>query len=264
MRPLSTEEQNSGILVYYQLGQLGIGAARATLLLLARLLKQPLFDALRTKQQLGYALHSGTYNLGSGPKESPEHQQTRYKLSECMSCGCCLEACPQYNLEEDESKWDESFIGAHAISQARLFNEHETGKRLKGDRLEELSSKGGVNDCGNAQNCVKVCPKEIPLTESIGAMGRATTIHAINSVVVKMSRLTKVAPLYRGWTGATLPAKFFEADAMGVRGGVEYGFSSTTTERVQAEHYALGKASTLLELEMGMVDRGADISWLSQ
>ena len=35
----------------------------------------------------------------------------------------------------------------------------------------------------------------------------ATTIHAINSVVVKMSRLTKVAPLYRGWTGATLPAK---------------------------------------------------------
>ena len=92
----------------------------------------------------------------------------------------------------------------------------------------------------------------------------ATTIHAINSVVVKMSRLTKVAPLYRGWTGATLPAKFFEADAMGVRGGVEYGFSSTTTERAQAEHYALGKASTLLELEMGMVDRGADISWLSQ
>ena len=92
----------------------------------------------------------------------------------------------------------------------------------------------------------------------------ATTIHAINSVVVKMSRLTKVVPLYRGWTGATLPAKFFEADAMGVRGGVEYGFSSTTTERRQAEHYADGKASTLLELEMGMVDRGADISWLSQ
>lgn len=51
---------------------------------------------------------------------------------------------------------------------------------------------------------------------------------------------------------------------MGVRGGVEYGFTSTTTERAQAENYALGKASTLLELEMGMVDRGADISWLSQ
>jgi len=91
-----------------------------------------------------------------------------------------------------------------------------------------------------------------------------TTIHAINSVVVKCSRLTKIQPLYRGWTGATLPQKFFEADEMGVKGGIEYGFSSTTTAREQAVHYAHGKASTILELEMGMVDRGADISWLSQ
>ena len=51
---------------------------------------------------------------------------------------------------------------------------------------------------------------------------------------------------------------------MGVRGGVEYGFSSTTTEREQAVAYASGKASTILELEMSMADRGADISWLSQ
>ena len=91
-----------------------------------------------------------------------------------------------------------------------------------------------------------------------------TTIHAINSVVVKCSRLTKVGALYRGWTDATLPRSFFEADAMGVKGGVEYGFSSTTTERGQAAHYAQGKASTILQLQMGMVDRGADISWLSQ
>ena len=74
-----------------------------------------------------------------------------------------------------------------------------------------------------------------------------------------MSRLTKVKPLYRGWTDATLPKTFFEADDMGVKGGVEYGFSSTTTDRAQAAHYAQGKASTILELEMGMVDRGADI-----
>jgi succinate dehydrogenase / fumarate reductase iron-sulfur subunit len=42
-------------------------------------------------------------------------------------------------------------------------------------------AKGGVNDCGNAQNCVKVCPKEIPLTESIAAIGRAVTVHAVKS-----------------------------------------------------------------------------------
>lgn len=121
----------------------------------------------------------GTYNLGPGPKESPQDQETRYHLSECMSCGCCLEACPQFNVEPAAQKWDSEFIGAHAISQARLFNMHQTGKQLEGERLEVLAGAGGVNDCGNAQNCVKVCPKKIPLTESIAAIGRAVTIHKI-------------------------------------------------------------------------------------
>ncbi len=121
----------------------------------------------------------GTYALGPGPQSTPENQQTRYKLSECMSCGCCLEACPQFKLEPAASDWDKAFIGAHAISQARLFNEHETGKVEKAARLDALMAKGGVGDCGNAQNCVKVCPKEIPLTESIAAIGRAVTVHSL-------------------------------------------------------------------------------------
>jgi len=118
----------------------------------------------------------GTYALGPGPREQPQKQETRYKLSECMSCGCCLEACPQYTLEPDPASWDTAFIGAHAISQARLFNDHDTGSQLKAERLDALMAKGGINDCGNAQNCVKVCPKHIPLTESIAAIGRAVTI----------------------------------------------------------------------------------------
>jgi succinate dehydrogenase / fumarate reductase iron-sulfur subunit len=122
----------------------------------------------------------GTYDLGAGPTEMPQTQETRYRLSECMSCGCCLEACPQFTLEEDSKHWDTAFIGAHAISQARLFNMHGTGKQLKSERLDTLMGQGGVNDCGNAQNCVKVCPKHIPLTESIAAIGRAVTIHGIS------------------------------------------------------------------------------------
>ena len=121
----------------------------------------------------------GTYDLGAGPRDIPEHQHMRYKLSECMSCGCCLEACPQFNLEPTPADWDRSFIGAHAISQAQLFNTHGTGKVLAGERLDILSGRGGVSDCGNAQNCVKVCPKEIPLTESIAPIGRAVTVRSV-------------------------------------------------------------------------------------
>lgn len=121
----------------------------------------------------------GTYDLGGGPLETPERQETRYTLSTCMSCGCCLEACPQYTLEPEEKKWDSAFVGAAVISQARYFNMHETGSRLAKIRLTELSKPGGVSDCGNAQNCVQVCPKEIPLTESIAEMGREVTLHNI-------------------------------------------------------------------------------------
>ncbi|MFN7021751.1 MAG: succinate dehydrogenase iron-sulfur subunit [Phycisphaerales bacterium] len=127
----------------------------------------------------------GTYHLGSGPRESARRQETRYTLSTCMSCGCCLEACPQFTRQDDPAAWDTAFLGAHAISQARLFNMHETGKQLASERLEALSGPGGVADCGNAQNCVKVCPKNIPLTESIAAMGRAVTIHAFTSFFKK-------------------------------------------------------------------------------
>lgn len=119
----------------------------------------------------------GTYDLGPGPAETPESQASRYKLSECMSCGCCLEACPQFGIEPDPAEWNTAFIGAHAISQARLFNAHPTGKVLAAARLDALMAPGGINDCGNAQNCVKVCPKHIPLTESIATIGRAATIH---------------------------------------------------------------------------------------
>lgn len=97
-----------------------------------------------------------------------------------------------------------------------------------------------------------------------------TTIHAINSCVLKLSKLTKAGKVWRGIKDAKLPKSFWVANAMGVRGGIEYGFSSTTTDKRQAVHYAGGDArkdgdaSSLFEMQMGMVDRGADLAWLSQ
>lgn len=123
----------------------------------------------------------GTYSLGAGPRESADSQTTRYILSTCMTCGCCMEACPQFLLVDQPGAWDTTFAGAQAISQARLFNMHPTSGQLKGERLESLMGPGGITDCGNAQNCVQVCPKEIPLTESIAEIGRAATIHAITT-----------------------------------------------------------------------------------
>ena len=135
----------------------------------------------------------GYGDRGAGPRESQEGQEFRYPLSECMTCGCCVEACPQFSKVElkqrvDETNeqfaerqaqaYDQSFVGAAAISQSMLFNEHPTGHMNAGERLEALMGPGGLQMCGNAQNCVAVCPKEIPLTTSIAKAGRQTTGYA--------------------------------------------------------------------------------------
>jgi hypothetical protein len=44
----------------------------------------------------------------------------------------------------------------------------------------------------------------------------------------------------------------------------EFGFLSTSTNRDTAVAYSKGATSILLNMDQGMVDRGADIGWLSQ
>ncbi len=125
-----------------------------------------MFEAL--KKVKAWVPVDGYHDLGAGEKILPDHQSVAYKLSNCMTCGCCVEACPQYSKDND-------FLGAAAISQARLFNMHPTGKTLSDERLTALMDDGGIATCGNAQNCVEVCPKTIPLTESIAEMGRQSS-----------------------------------------------------------------------------------------
>jgi succinate dehydrogenase iron-sulfur subunit len=114
----------------------------------------------------------GTYDLGEGPRMAPDLQTKAYPLSRCISCGSCLEVCPQVNEHNQ-------FIGAAIISQVRLFNMHPTGAMHARERLEAVMGPGGVADCANAQNCVQICPKDIPLTESIAEVNRQAIKQAI-------------------------------------------------------------------------------------
>jgi succinate dehydrogenase / fumarate reductase iron-sulfur subunit len=106
----------------------------------------------------------GTYDLGAGPRVSAREQEEAYPISRCISCCCCMEACPQFN---DKT----GFVGAATIAQVKLFNTHPTGRMQKHERLAALMGDGGIQECGYAQNCVEVCPKEIPLTRAIADVG---------------------------------------------------------------------------------------------
>ena len=116
----------------------------------------------------------GTYDLGPGPRMTMEEQEQAYPLSRCISCCCCMEVCPQFNEHT-------GFVGAATISQVRLFNTHPTGAALKPERLRALMGDGGIQECGYAQNCVKSCPKEIPLTKAISEISRAVVVESVKS-----------------------------------------------------------------------------------
>ena len=142
----------------------------------------------------------GYFDLGPGPRQSQETQQQAYPLSECMSCGCCLEACPQYIKIEmqpyageapDDFKqrqnatFDREFVGAHANSQVVLMNSHPTGRMNAAERLKALMAPGGIQNCGKAANCQAVCPKRIPLMTSWARAGRATALFALEQIFGK-------------------------------------------------------------------------------
>ena len=130
--------------------------------------RERMFNAL--KRVKAWIPIDGTYDLGPGPRMAESKRQWAYELSRCMTCGVCLEACPNVNERS-------SFIGPAPISQVRLFNAHPTGEMNKEERLEALMEDGGIEGCGNSQNCVRVCPKGIPLTTSIAAVNRDVTKH---------------------------------------------------------------------------------------
>src|ERR1700723_4074963 len=120
----------------------------------------------------------GTYDLGPGPRVYPQEQEVNYPLSNCISCTCCMEVCPQF----DDAT---GFVGAATIAQTKLFNMDPSGAVLKEERLRALAGDGGIQECGFAQNCVQACPKQLPLTEAISDMGRDVFIQQVKDLFAR-------------------------------------------------------------------------------
>lgn len=112
---------------------------------------------------------------GFGPKISQDKQEIMYQLSKCMTCGCCLEGCPQVNSHS-------SYMGPALASQVRLFNLHPVAGLQKSKRLHEMMKEGGISGCSSAQNCVRVCPQKLPLTDSLAVIFRDTLKQAIKDI----------------------------------------------------------------------------------
>ena len=99
----------------------------------------------------------------------------------------------------------------------------------------------------------------------------ATTIHVLSSAIQKISRAMRIPdglPLYRGFSGKSLPQSFHTADGSGALGFAEWGFMSTTADINVAIEYSgtsKGKHNAMVfAMRSGAVDRGACVEELSQ
>lgn len=135
--------------------------------------RQIMFDYL--KQVKAWIPVDGSFGLGRGPRYDESKRSAAYQISRCMTCGCCAEACPSFNDRSD-------FMGPHVFAQVKMFNMHPLGSMQKEERLKAIMGHGGIQDCGNAQNCVRVCPKSIPLTRSIAELNLDVNLLAIKRI----------------------------------------------------------------------------------
>lgn len=136
--------------------------------------RSKMFDNLKRAQ--AWVPIDGTYDLGMAAPQDDRIRQLRYALSRCMTCGCCMEACPQVNEKSP-------FAGPAVMGQVLLFNIHPVGKSLEDARMDFVTSENGITGCGNAQNCVKACPKSVPLTTAIAQLNRDSTFHKLKKWV---------------------------------------------------------------------------------
>ena len=132
-----------------------------------------MFENLKRIQ--GWINVDGTWEVRIPPRQNPNTAATAYEISHCMTCGCCLEACPNVGPQSD-------FIGPSPIAQAYMYNINPLGEYDKANRLNALMAKGGITSCGNSGNCVKACPKGIKLTTYLAQINRDVNIQALKNI----------------------------------------------------------------------------------
>lgn len=81
----------------------------------------------------------------------------QYLSSRCIMCGCCMDACPNFNVEN-------GFLGAASVATASKILE-QTGNGAHSTEVEKAAREHFFNKCNQTMACYNVCPMDIPFDE---------------------------------------------------------------------------------------------------
>lgn len=115
------------------------------------------------------------------PLDEGEHCQTPLEMarfhafSQCINCGLCYAACPQFGRNPD-------FLGPAALTLAQRYN-LDSRDQGRAERMPYLNAEQGVWACTFVGYCSEVCPKEVDPAAAINQGKVASDInYAINLV----------------------------------------------------------------------------------
>ena len=88
-----------------------------------------------------------------------------YNSERCVECGCCIAGCATANVRPD-------FMGAAGLNRIARFIIDPRDERQKETWFELVSTDEGVFGCIGMMGCDDVCPKDIPLLETLAFVRR--------------------------------------------------------------------------------------------
>ncbi|MCR5085617.1 MAG: succinate dehydrogenase/fumarate reductase iron-sulfur subunit [Succinivibrionaceae bacterium] len=107
-------------------------------------------------------------------RQTPQQMEAYRQFAQCINCGCCYAACPQYKINKD-------YIGPAALT---LLYRYDIDNRDAGSAIRDefLSSENGVWGCTFVGYCSEVCPKHVDPASAI-QLGK---VKSATNYVIKM------------------------------------------------------------------------------
>ena len=92
-------------------------------------------------------------------KQTPQQLEKYRQFAQCIHCGCCYAACPQYKLNQD-------FIGPAALTMLYRYN-HDSHDADPTTRNAIMGQDKGVWRCTSVGYCTEACPKLVDPASAI-------------------------------------------------------------------------------------------------
>ncbi|MCH8537484.1 MAG: succinate dehydrogenase/fumarate reductase iron-sulfur subunit [Alkalimonas sp.] len=105
-------------------------------------------------------------------RQSPEQVKRYQQFANCINCGLCYSACPQFGLNPE-------FLGPAAIALAHRYN-LDSRDQGKAERQPALNSKNGVWSCTFVGFCSTVCPKGV---DPAAAINQGKIVSTMDGVI---------------------------------------------------------------------------------